>query len=97
MEEDKRYCEPRPIGEILEDILRELRFANEKGHELESRIATLEERDQVLTPAEAARFVGRTTHTLKSWAARGKITFVEQGGIRGYRLSDLKRIKTVTP
>lgn len=97
MDDNKRYREPRQIGEILEEILSELRYANEHNRELESRLNALEERDQVLTPAEAARFVGRTTHTLKSWAARGKITFVEQGGIRGYRLSDLKRIKTVTP
>ena len=93
--DNKRYCEPRLIGDILEDILTELRYANQHSKEIDDRLAALESKDKVLRPKEAARFVGTTTHTLKNWVERGKIPMVERGGIRGYLLSDLKRIKTL--
>ena len=95
MDEDKRYCEPRLIGDILEDILSELRYANQHSKDMDDRLEALENKDKVLRPKEAARYVGHTTHALKNWADRGKIKMVERGGIRGYLLSDLKRIKTL--
>jgi hypothetical protein len=88
-------AEPRPIGEILEEILEELRYANRHNKDIEERLSVLEQKDEVLRPFEAARRIGVTSHTLKDWVAKGKIHQVERGGIRGYLLSELIRIKTI--
>lgn len=58
------------------------------------------ESKKVLTPQEAALYIGYSIHTLKAWRAQGiGPKFVKAGSIR-YRVKDLEAWldeKTVTP
>lgn len=72
------------IGFLLEEILSELRELNGK----------LDAQDEVLlSPASAAAFLGKSTHTLRNYVERGYIKPTAQQGRKGYRLSDLKKLK----
>ena len=79
MKEDTIY----KIGDLLEEILEEMR-------ELKDKLSVTE---QVITPATAARMLGVTTRTISNYRTSGRLTLCEENGIRGYRLADVKRLK----
>lgn len=79
---------PRPVGSILEDILRELRRANDIA-EAARREA---ERDALYSPSEAAAYMGRTVATLRNYVLRGHLHKVVRGGRTGYLKSEMDRV-----
>jgi excisionase family DNA binding protein len=51
------------------------------------------ERDELLTPAEAARKLGVTPNTVTRWSRAGKISAIQtMGGHRRFRLSEIERV-----
>lgn len=80
--------EPRPVGSILEDILRELRRANDIA-EAARREA---ERDTLYSPSEAAAYMGKSPATLRNYVARGYLHKVIRGGRQGYLKSEMDRV-----
>ncbi|MDQ1380549.1 MAG: hypothetical protein QOJ71_1268, partial [Actinomycetota bacterium] len=51
------------------------------------------DRDELLTPAEAARKLGVTPNTVTRWSRAGKISAIQtMGGHRRFRLSEIERV-----
>lgn len=81
--------EPRTVGSILEDILAELRRAND----IAEAAARDSSRDALYSPSEAAAYMGRSVATLRNYAARGYLHKVTRGGRQGYLKSEMDRIR----
>ena len=55
--------------------------------------AGLGDRDELLTPAEAARKLGVTPNTVTRWSRAGKISAIQtMGGHRRFRRSEVERV-----
>lgn len=80
--------EARRIGEVLEEILAELRRANDLTEERMRDSA----RDVLYTPSEAAEYMGKTVRTLGNYASRGFLHKVVRGGRQGYLKSEMDRV-----
>lgn len=78
--------EPRQVGSILEDILRELRRANDIAEAAEAS------RDVLYSPSEAAAYMGKSLATLRNYVARGYLHKVIRGGRQGYLKSEMDRV-----
>ena len=58
-----------------------------------SRMEVAVERDELLTPAEAARKLGVTPNTVTRWSRAGKISAIQtMGGHRRFRRSEIERV-----
>lgn len=90
-----RKCETLSVGELLEEILAELRLMNKTNHELEERVKALENNDELLSLTEAASLIGKSRQTVARWLSMGKIRQHERGGDIGILKSDLLRVTRV--
>lgn len=95
MDDEHRRCEPILIGDLLKEILDELKTANARSLELEKRMARLEGRDEILSIGESAEYIGRTRQTVSRYLNRGLLHMVEGVGKKGIRLSELNRIREI--
>lgn len=82
---------PMDIRELLEAILEQLELMNEDKSELEKRISMLENREPLMTQAEAARFCGVTRQTIANWERRELIHRERRGSRTGFLRSELRR------
>ena len=82
---------PMEIRELLEAILEQLELMNEEKSELERRISLLENREPLMTQAEAARFCGVTRQTIANWERRELIHRERRGSKTGFLRSELRR------
>ena len=82
---------PMGIRELLEAILDQLELMNEEKSELEKRISLLENREPLMTQAEAARFCGVTRQTIANWERRELIHRERRGSKTGFLRSELRR------
>lgn len=82
---------PMDIRELLEAILEQLELMNETKSELERRISMLENREPLMTQAEAARFCGVTRQTIANWERRELIHRERRGSRTGFLRSELRR------
>jgi excisionase family DNA binding protein len=58
-----------------------------------ARVEMPVDRDELLTPAEAARKLGVTPNTVTRWSRAGKISAIQtMGGHRRFRLSEIERV-----
>ena len=64
---------------------------NETKSELERRISMLENREPLMTQAEAARFCGVTRQTIANWERRELIHRERRGSRTGFLRSELRR------
>lgn len=78
----------REIGSILEDILSELRRANDIAEAARRE----DSRDTLYTPSEAAAYMGKSLATLRNYVARGYLHKVIRGGRQGYLKSEMDRV-----
>lgn len=79
------------VRELLEAILEQLELMNEEKSELERRISLLENREPLMTQAEAARFCGVTRQTIANWERRELIHRERRGSKTGFLRSELRR------
>lgn len=79
------------VRELLEAILEQLELMNETKSELERRISMLENREPLMTQAEAARFCGVTRQTIANWERRELIHRERRGSRTGFLRSELRR------
>lgn len=78
---------------LLNEILAELQYSNRKLREQDERLKSLESKDEVLRPMEAAKFLGVTHRTLTNYRNKGYVKEVVRGCVRGYLKSELLNIK----
>ena len=81
------------MEQLLKDILNELRYLNSHNRDMEERLSALEGKDRLLSPKDAAEYLGVSYHTLRARRDRGYLHLVIRGGQKGYLLSELKAIK----
>lgn len=89
------------IGELLEEILNELREVNSKLSSaeevkgLKKRLEEIEKKDVVLSISEAALFTGRSNPTIRTYIRKGKLTKVMRGCKEGVLKSELESFKRI--
>lgn len=83
----------RSIGEILEEILVELKKSNADNERIKARLEKLESQDQLLNATQAARILGISTRTLYNWERQGRIKKVTKSGLIGYSANELNSIR----
>lgn len=91
--------EPRLIGELLEEILKELRENNKQLIELTERVSNIEmmeegsSPEEVLSCTEAAALLGRSRQWISNMLRCGKLHKIVRGPRTGILLTELKGIK----
>ena len=80
------------MDEMLNTILAILTEIRDQNAELKKRVSQLES-DTLLSPRDAAAFLGCSTHTLRNRCRRGLLQQKFIGGRKGYLLSDLTKIQ----
>lgn len=97
MNHDHQYI----IGELLEEILTELKEVNsklttaEEVKDMKRRLDEIEKKDVVLSVAEAALFTGKSGPTIRTYIRKGKLTRVIRGCKEGVLKSELESFKKI--
>lgn len=88
---------PRPLEEVLQDVLDMLMIQERRFNELKSFLEVVEEsNDRILNGMEAAEFCGVNRRTITRWQNAGRIHLCQKGCKKGFLLSELVRVNEVS-